>query len=525
MKKVLIPTKLDPIAAETLRADGQYAVIQEPAVPLAEQVARHPDTYALIVRSEVVSAAVIDALPALKVIVRAGAGFDTIDTAHARKRDVDVMNTPGANANAVAELVVSLMLADARHLLEADKSCRAGEWEKTKFLGRELARKTVGIVGLGNIGRLVARRLAGFEVTLLGYDPLVGSERARELGAEWVDLETMFSRCDYVTLHIPENNETRGIVNEKLLSRMKPRATIINCARSGVVNEDDMRIAKKEKSLRFLNDVYPKDVAGPKSVTDIADIMLPHLGANTAEANSNAARQAAEQLIGLDRKGITSFIVNRDIPEGLDRTYCELANILARMCRSMLGRVMPLKRIETSFYGDLAPYSDYLLVPLVAGIWDEFVPGMDHRAARVFLQDRGIDYDNRGVDHEKGYGSSITVDITSETDSDVLRHISVRGTVTEGNLMVSRINEFDKLYFEPSGDMLMFLYLDRPGVIGTVGAKLASAGVNIEDMRNPHHARTNHSLVIMKINHPPPPALVQEISQAIEAISAFSFSL
>ncbi|MCE9615446.1 MAG: hypothetical protein K8T26_14340 [Lentisphaerae bacterium] len=525
MKKVLIPTKLDVIAAETLKADGQYAVVQDPAAPLAEQATRHPDAYALIVRSEAVTPAIIDALPGLKVIVRAGAGYNTIDIAHARKRGIDVMNTPGANSNAVAELVVALMLADARHLIAADPSTRAGEWEKTKFMGRELVRKTVGIVGLGNIGRLVARRLSGFEVTLLGYDPLVGSDRAGAFGVEWSDLETLFARCDYVSLHLPENEHTRGLVGPRLLGLMKRGATLVNCARAGVVDEAALRAVKREKGLRFLNDVYPKDEPGPKSVADIADIVLPHLGASTAEANSNAARQAAEQLIGLDRKGVTSFIVNRDIPEGLDRTYCELANMLARMCRSMLGRDMPLKLIETSFYGPLEPYSDWLLVPLVAGIWEDFQPSMDHRAARKFLEDRGIDYANRKIDPAKGYGNSITVDLTSETESDVLRHMSVRGTVTEGNLMVSRINEFDKLYFEPAGDTLMFIYDDRPGVIGAIGARLASAGINIEDMRNPHHGRTNRSLVIMKINRTPPPEVVQDISRTIDAISTFSFKL
>ncbi len=525
MKTVLIPTKLDTVAADILLADGGYTVVQDPKTDLAEQARKHPDAHALIVRSEKVTPAIIDALPSLRMIVRAGAGYNTIDIQHARLRGVDVMNTPGANSNAVAELVVALMLADARHLVAADASARAGAWEKTAFMGRELARKTVGIVGLGNIGRLLAKRLAGFEVTLLGHDPLLSIERAQDMGVEWVDLETLFARSDYVSLHIPENDATRGLVGERLLGRMPPGATLINCARSGVLDEDAFRRLKPERKLRLLNDVYPRDAEGPKSIADIADLMLPHLGASTREANANAARQAAEQLIALDRKGVTSFIVNRDIPEGLDRTYCELANTLARVCRSMVGATMPLKSIETSFYGELQPYSDWLLVPTVAGIWSDFTPGMDHRAARLFLEERGIDYQNRRVDPGKGYDNSITLDLVSETDSDVLKHISVRGTIAENNLMVSRINEFDKLYFEPSGDMVIFLYADRPGVIGTIGAKLAGAGINIEDMRNPHHARTNRSLVIMKVNRTPEPALIDEIHRAIEAISAFSFKL
>jgi D-3-phosphoglycerate dehydrogenase len=525
MKKVLIPTKLDSVAADRLKAEGCYSVVQDATTPLKDLAAQHPDAYALIVRSEKVTAPILDALPSLKVVVRAGAGYNTIDISHARKRGIDVMNTPGANSNAVAEEVVALMLADARFIIPADASARAGAWEKTAFMGRELAGKTLGIVGLGNIGRLVARRLSGFEMTMLGYDPLVNIERAQEFGVEWVDLESLFKRCDYISLHLPENEATRGLVGEKLLGLMKPGATIINCARSGVLDEDAMRRLKPLKKLRFLNDVYPQDAEGPKSVADIADIMLPHLGASTREANANAARQAAEQLIDLDKKGITSFIVNRDIPEGLDRTYCALANILARVCRSMVGRSMPLRMIETSFYGSLQPYADWLLVPIVAGIWPDFEPGMDPRAAQKFLADRGIDFVNRKVDHEKGYQNSITLDLTSETESDVLKHISVRGTVAENNLTVSRINEFDKLYFEPEGDMVMFLYDDRPGVIGAIGAKLAKAGINIEDMRNPHHTRTNRSLVIMKVNQAPPAELIDELSREIGAISAFSFKL
>ena len=525
MKKVLIATKLDEIAETVLGEGGDYDVIRDESTGLAELAQQHPDTYALMVRSEPVTAAIIDVMRDLKVIVRAGAGYNTIDIDHARKRGIDVMNTPGANSNAVAEEVIALVLADARHIIEADQSTRQGKWEKNKFIGRELADKQVGIVGLGNVGRLLARRLGGFDVHLMGYDPLVPSERAREFGVEWTDLETLFANSDYITLHMPENKDTRGLVNASLLTRMKTGATLVNCARAGIVDMDALRRIKQEKQLRFLNDVYDNDGDGNEGIADLADIMMPHLGASTVEANRNAARQAAEQLVALDQRGVTSFIVNREIPDGLDRTYCELANTLARMGRSMVGPESALKQIETSFYGALEPYADWLLVPLVAGIWQDFEPSMDFRAARDFLDSRGIEYLNRNVDRDKGYSSSITVDLVSELDAGALRHISIRGTVAEGNLMVSRINEFDKLYFEPSGDMIMFLYDDRPGVIATVGSKLAGAGINIEDVRNPHHTGTNRSLVIMKINATPEPGLVEEISQAVEAISAFSFKI
>lgn len=311
MKKVLIPTALDSIAKEILQKHGGYAVVQVPKCDVLQLVRDNPDVHALIVRSEKITAEIIDAAPQLKVIVRAGAGYNTIDIAHARAKGVDVMNTPGANSNGVAEEVVALMLADARKLIAADASCRAGKWEKTAFMGTEITGKTIGIVGLGYIGRLVVKRLSGFEPTFLGYDPGITMRQATEMGVKLVSLDELFSQSDYVTLHLPEIAETKGMVNAKLIGKMKPGATLINCARAGIVNEADLRVLKAEKKIRFLNDVYAKDEEGPKSVADIADIMVPHLGASTREANAKAAELAAKELIDLDEKGIDKAVVNK----------------------------------------------------------------------------------------------------------------------------------------------------------------------------------------------------------------------
>jgi D-3-phosphoglycerate dehydrogenase / 2-oxoglutarate reductase len=525
MKKVLIPTKLDKVAADILAANANYQIVQDASVPLAELAARHADAYAMIVRSEEVTAAVIDRLPNLKVVVRAGAGYDNIDTQYARKRGIDVMNTPGANSNAVAEEVVALMLADARHVVRADGSTRQGKWEKNKLMGREIAGKTVGIVGLGNIGRLVARRLSGFEVRLLGYDPAVSSDRATDVSVHLTDLHTLFAESDYVTLHVPENDSTRGLVSADLLARMKESATIVNCARAGIVDEEALRQAKKDRKLRFLNDVYPSDREGPKSVADIADLMMPHLGASTVEANWNAAKRAAEELIDFDEKGVASFIVNRAIPEGLDEAYCELGYMLAKLCRCFIGGHTAPKIVETSFYGRLEPFADWLLVPIVAGLWDDFDRSMDFGAARAYLEERGIEYVNRKGDPSKGYENSMTVDLISDVDPDNLRRASIRGTVAENTLMVSRINEFDKLYFEPVGNTAFFLYEDRPGVLGKIGHWIATAGANIEDVRCPHDVGTNRSLAILKVNRLLTDEMIRQIQKDIQAISAFGVHL
>ena len=520
MKKVLIPTKLDAVARETLNAHGGYEVVQDDSSDLASLASKHPDTHALIVRSEKVTADIIDALPSLKVVIRAGAGYNTIDIKHARSKNVDVMNTPGANANAVAEEVIALMLADARHVIPADASTRAGQWEKKIFMGKEITGKTVGIVGFGAIGQLVAKRLSGFDVKVLAYDPFLSAERAGDLGAELVELGDLFEKCDYISLHMPENDETRGIVNTSLLARMKNGATLINCARSGIINEDDLRAIKADKKLRFLNDVYPKDEAGDKTVTDIADIMLPHLGASTEEANWNAAHRSATQLIGYDNKGIASYVVNRDVPEGLDRAYSELAFALAHTCRGIAGGNKQMKLIETSFYGDLAQFGDWLLVQIVAALSDDFDRTQGYDAALEYLKEMGVEYYNRSTDSSKGYGDSITVDVTTSVDAAHFQRISVRGTVAEGNMMISRINDFDKLYFEPVGTALLFIYKDRPGVIGQIGSILAEGGINIDDMRNPHDPSGENSLAILRTGAAVGCEVIEKIARQIEAVHA-----
>lgn len=525
MKKVLIPTKLNPIVKEILEATGRYTVVMEETSDLPALARRHPDTYALIVRSEKINKDIIDLLPALKVIVRAGSGYDTIDTVYARKKNIDVMTTPGANANAVAEEVIAMMLADARHLIKADASCRAGRWEKKAFMGREISGKTVGIVGLGAIGQLVAKRLSGFECQLIGYDPVISKDRAEQLGVELVDLPTLFERADYVTLHVPENNETRGMVNASLLSRMKPGATLINCARAGIINEDDLRRIKAEKKLRFLNDVYPKDAEGPKSVADIADIMLPHLGASTYEANTKAAALAAQELIEFDEKGMSPYIVNRDIPPGLDRAYVELAHTLAKLARAFLGPDAQLKLIETSFYGTLKPYAKWLLSPIVSALDESFDRSMGADAAAKYLAKMGIDYNDRETDERKGFENSITLDLTGGHSNEAMRTVSIRGTVAENTLMVSRINDFHNLYFVPHGHTVVFTYKDRPGVLGRIGVSLAEAGINIDDVRNPHDLRGEESIAILKVNRPVPHEIVKKIAGDISAHIAFAIDL
>jgi D-3-phosphoglycerate dehydrogenase len=253
--------------------------------------------------------------------------------------------------------------------------------------------------------------------------------------------------------------------------------------------------------------------------------MLPHLGASTREANFNAARRAAEELIEFDDKGITSYIVNRDIPEGLDRAFADLAFRLTRLCRAIAGTDRPLKAIETSFYGSLKPFSGYMLVPIAAALDDTFDRSMSPGAAKALLAERGIEFTDRETDDRKAYKNSMTIDLTVDRGGGVMARASVRGTVAEGNLMVSRIDDFDKLYIEPSGNIAAFVYRDRPGVIGKIGAALAAEGVNIDDMRIPHDSKGERSIAVLKVSRPVAAETIAWIGAEIEASVACAVEL
>ena len=498
MRKVLIPTKLNSAASEIL-TKNTFNVVQDSETDFIELINSNRDASALIVRSEVVNSEIIDSLPDLKVIIRAGAGYNTIDIKHARRQGIDVMNTPGANANAVAEEVIALILGAYRHIVQGDISTRQGLWEKKKFMGRELSSKVVGIIGLGNIGQLVIKRLTGFECKILGYDPIISVSKAETLGIELTSLEEIFKKSDIVTLHIPESKETKNLINKKYLSSMKSRAMIINCARAGILDEDDLRAIKSQKQLTFCTDVYPKDEPGKKKVSDIADIMLPHVGASTEEANLTAARRAAEQLLAYIDRGVRKYIVNQAVPDGLSEDHQLLAYYLAKVARCYLGCDSQPQRIETSFYGGLDEFSNWLVAPMVSGISSEFDPMFDFQDAFDYLREKGITYINRPVDHSKGYGKSMTIDLFEGTGN-TLTKVSVRGTVAEGNPMVSRIDGFDKLYFEPKGKSVIISYQDKPGMLAKISSVVARYEININDIRCPFDPKSGDSIAILKVN-------------------------
>ncbi len=521
--KILIPTKLDKAAAASLEAAG-YSVVQDDSEPIENLVAAHPDANGIIVRSEKVTPAIIDALPGLKCVIRAGAGYDNIDYVYARSKDIDVMNTPGANSNAVAEEVVAMILAAYRYIVPADTTTRAGEWNKKKYMGRELTKKTVGILGLGNIGRLLVKRLQGFECKVLGYDHFLSKQRALNIGATPAEVDDIFAQADIISIHVPGGPATRGLVSAELIGKMKDGAMLINCSRYGVVDEDALRAAKAAgKDITYCTDVHPKDAAAMQPSADIADILLPHLGASTKEANKKAAMQAATQMIGYFENGDTSCVINAEKPEGLSPAHLQLAAMLGKLCYHA-GSCKPIRKIKCTFYNNLRSYRKWFTPWILQGA----VPGAEHglmpAAAEASLREHGIDFQAREPKDDTLHDDALTLDLYMETDG-VQVKTSVRGQVVDGTPVVSRIGEFDHLYAGLAGNTLVLRYKDRPGVIATIGQMLSMANINIENIVAPCDQKSGDSLAIVKTNSLVTERQVAALAQAIGAKLAFSLSM
>ena len=518
---VLIPTKITTVAKGILEDNG-YEVFQEAGADFNVLAEKFPNAEGMIVRSEKITSEVIDLFPQLKVIVRAGAGFNNIDIKYARSKDIAVMNTPGANSNAVAEQSIGMMIAGCRNFIAADVSTRSGKWEKSSFMGSELTGKTVGIMGFGNIGQLLAKRLKGFDCTILIYDPFVSQDKANELGVELANAEEIFEKCDFISLHMPANAETANMINKDLLVRMKDGGVLVNCARAEIISEEDLREVKQYKKIVYCNDVYMKDAAGEKSVADVADILLPHLGASSIEANTNAATMAANQVIGYIERGISTHVVNKAVPDGLDQQYQQLAFTLGRIAGSYLGSKSWPHEIQCSFYGNLGEFEKWLIPSIVAGVThNKNITDYDHAAK--FLEEKGINIKIRETDESKKYGDSITLDLIQGAKE--MSRVSVRGTIAEGNIIISRINDFDKLYFEPAGDSVIFVYEDRPGVLAQITQAIAFEGINIDDIRSPHSAKGSQSIAVLKVSQPVPQDIIEKINRKLDCEVGFHVNI
>jgi D-3-phosphoglycerate dehydrogenase len=480
MAKVLISDKLSPRAAEIFSERG---IDVDVATGLSkEELAERIGAYdGLAIRSATkVTEKIIEAAENLKIVGRAGIGVDNVDIAAATARGIVVMNTPYGNAITTAEHAVALMMALARQLPAADQSTRAGKWEKSRFMGVELTGKTLGVIGCGNIGSIVVERGKGLRMRVIAFDPFLTDPRAAELGVEKVDLDALLARSDFITLHTPLTDQTRGILNAAAIAEMKDGVRIVNCARGGLIDEAaalDGLASGKIAGLAL--DVFTTEPPAADDPLLAAEnvICTPHLGASTTEAQVNVAIQVAEQMSDFLLTGAVINALNMPAVSAEDaprlRPYMKLAEQLGSFAGQLTETA--LKQVTIEFEGDAGELNTRPLVSAaITGLLTPLLDSVNIVSAPAIAAQRGIEVTEIKHDRPCDFQNLIRLTVTTETQTR-----SVAGTVF-GNDRPRLVNvKGIPLEAELGAYMLYVSNNDKPGLIGSLGSVLADAGVNI----------------------------------------------
>ena len=482
MPKVLISDKLSPAAVAVFEARS-IEVTQKPGLTPAELREIIGDFDALAIRSATkVTRELLDAATKLKVVGRAGIGVDNVDVKSATARGVVVMNTPHGNTITTAEHALAMMFALARQIPEASASTKASKWEKNRFMGVELSSKTLGLIGCGNIGSIVANRAIGLHMKVVAYDPFLSEKRALDLGVEKLELPDLLARADFISLHAPLTEATRNILSREAIAQTKRGVRIINCARGGLLDEAALADALKSGHVAGAAlDVFETEPAVNSPLFGFEQVVCtPHLGAATAEAQENVALQVAEQISDFLLTGAVTNAVN--MPSVTAEEAPRLMPYMA-LCRNLgafagqltHAREGMLRRVIIEYEGHAAELNHRpLTAAVLAGLLTPMMEGVNMVNAPVAARERGIDVSETVHDRPSEYQTLVRV--TVETDK-LTR--SVSGTLFAGAR--PRIVEIKGIRVEAdfAPHMLYVTNQDKPGFIGRFGATLAGAGINI----------------------------------------------
>ncbi len=480
MPKVLISDKLSPRAIEVFERRG-IDVDFEPGLPAEDLVKRIPDYDGLAVRSATkVTADVLKAgNGTLKVVGRAGIGVDNIDLEAATEAGTVVMNTPFGNSITTAEHAIAMMMACARQIPAADASTQAGKWEKSRFMGVELYGKVLGLVGVGNIGSIVADRAQGLKMRVAAYDPFLSDERATALGVEKVAFDELLARADFLTVHTPLTDSTRDLIDAAALAKCKDGVRIVNCARGGIVNEADLAAALDDgKVAGAAFDVFVQEPARENPLFGRPNVVCtPHLGAATEEAQENVAVQVAEQMADYLLTGAITNALNMPSISAEDAPRLKPYMKLACQLGSFAGQVTEtgIKAVTLEFEGAVARLNHKPLVQAaLAELMKPFSDTVNMVNAPVFARDRGIDVSETVHERQGDYTTLIRLTVTTERFTR-----SVAGTLFGGGLpRIVAIKDIE-IEAELTDHMLYITNRDEPGLIGGLGTILGDAGVNI----------------------------------------------
>ena len=479
MPKVLISDKMDPRAAQIFRERG--IEVDEITGKTKEELIAMIDEYdCLAIRSATkVTADVIAAAKNLKVVGRAGIGVDNIDIPAASAAGVVVMNTPFGNSITTAEHAIALMFALARQLPEADLSTQAGKWEKNRFMGVELTSKTLGLIGAGNIGSIVADRARGLKMKVVAYDPFLTPERAIDVGIEKVTLDELLARADFITLHTPLTDQTRNILSAEALAKTKKGVRIINCARGGLIDEVALKAAMDSGQVGGAAlDVFVEEPATASPLFGTPNfISTPHLGASTSEAQVNVAIQVAEQLSDFLLQGGVTNALNMPSLSAEEAPKLKPYMALAERLGSLVGQLAHdnLTKISIEVEGAAAELNIKPITGAVlAGLMRRYSDTVNMVNAPFLAKERGLDIREIRHDREGDYQTLVRVSVQTEDGEK-----SVAGTLF-GNASPRLVELFGiKVEADLAGDMLYIVNDDTPGFIGRLGSTLGAAGVNI----------------------------------------------
>ena len=511
MPKVLIADKLSPAAIDIFKQRG-VDFDNKPGLTKDELIAIADQYDAFAIRSGAkIDKDVIAAAKNLKVIARAGIGVDNVDIPAATAKGVIVMNTPFGNSITTAEHAIAMMFAIARDLPAADASTQAGKWEKNRFLGTEVTGKTLGLIGAGNIGSIVADRANGLRMKVIAYDPFLSPERAVEIGVEKVELDELLARADFITLHTPLTDKTRNILSEENLRKTKKGVRIVNCARGGLVDEAALRKLIDEGHVAGAAfDVFSVEPAKENPLFGSDKVVCtPHLGASTVEAQENVALQVSEQisdylLTGAVTNALNSPSVNAEEAPRL-RPFIALAEKLGAFAGQMVD--FGVKGIDIAFEGEVAKLNTKPLASAaLAGVLKPMLEEVNMVSAPAIAKERGITVSESRQEQSPVYDSLIRITVETEKGKRAFA-----GSVIGGGPRIVEVKGMDlDAAFHPS--MLYINNLDKPGFIGALGSVLGAAGVNIATFNLGRVAEGQDAIALVGIDQKPDEALLGKVT-------------
>lgn len=500
--KILVSDKLGEGGLSILRKEPEFQIDEKTGLKPEELKKIIGDYDAILVRSATkLTKDLLDAAKNLKIIGRAGVGVDNVDLDAATKRGIIVMNTPEGNTISTAEHSFSMLMALARNIPQAYESMRKGEWKRSNFMGTELYGKTLGVIGLGRIGREVSKRALAFGMTVLGYDPFIAKDTVRQLGIEVMDLDTLIRKSDFITLHVPASDSTKNIINREAIQKMKKGVFIINCARGGLIDEQALAEAIQSGHVRGAAvDVFLKE---PPESYDFVKmdhvISTPHLGASTQEAQENVALLVAEQVAdALLERGIRNAVNLPSLDAETMRVlkpWLKLAESIGSIQSQLFGG--SFKEINIRYGGIVTNYN---LAPLTIAVIKGLLgpvcgPDVNYVNAPAMAKERGLTVNESKTTQSENFSNFITVEVKTDQQTNI-----VMGTLFgDHELRIVRINEF-MLEVIPSGVVLSIYNEDQPGVVGGIGNILGKNKINIAEMTLGRVARGNKTMAMTVIN-------------------------